>query len=180
MSNPIDNMSENAVMTTISDNLSSNDNDKPQFNDVYDTDDETFVYNDDAEDSRSGVGKRGKFVPHDDLHFQVKSLSQLYDDSGRRRTFTTQFYATYYAPGTRIRNATTGLYERHRCGSMYESLYYKVTHATGEFGNKDPLTLFYDSPEQYERHWNVRVSQDNKDRWQSKYVSAQRRYLSNE
>jgi hypothetical protein len=83
-------------------------------------------------------------------------------------------------PGARIRNAATSLYDRHRCGSIYENLYFKVCHATGEFGNKDPLVLFYDSPEQYERHWNVRITQDSKDAWQTKYVAAQRRLLSDE
>jgi len=143
-----------------------------QFYDKYSDNDDTA--------SRTTVagGKYGKFVPSDPLHFQVKRRVKSYDDNGRQRTMTTQFFSTVNNPGSRIRNATTGFSERHRCGSIYEDLYYKVTHATGEFGNKEPLTLFYDSPEQYEQHWNVRVTQENKERWQAKYVAAQRRLLS--
>jgi hypothetical protein len=176
MSIAIDNTSVNAVMTTVSDNISSNGQ---HFDDVYDSDDEVEIYGD-SDSHVTGAGKRGKFVPMDELHFQVKNRTKLYDDSGRPRMFTTQFYATRYMPGARIRNAATSLYEKHRCGSIYENLYFKVSHATGEFGNKDPLVLFYDSPEQYERHWNVRIPQDSKDTWQSKYVEAQRRLLRDE
>jgi hypothetical protein len=176
MSVVVDNMSVNAVMTNVSDNISS---DPPHFDDVYDSDDEVEIYGE-SDSHVSGNGKRGKFVPHDELHFQVKTRTKVYDDSGRPRMFTTQFYSTKYTPGARIRNAATSFYEKHRCGSIYEDLYFKVSHATGEFGNKDPLILFYDNPEQYERHWNIRISQESKDIWQAKYVAAQRRLLRDE
>lgn len=140
--------------------------------DKYSENDDTI-----SQTTTAAGGKYGKFVPQDSMHFQIKKKVKSYDDNGRQRTMTTQFFATVNNPGTRIRNATTGFSERHRCGSINEDLYYKVTHSTGEFGNKEPLTLFYDSPEQYEQHWNVRVSQENKDTWQTKYVAAQRRIL---
>lgn len=145
-----------------------------QYFDKYSESDDTF-----SRSTAAGGGKkRNQFAPQDPLHFQIKRAVNLYDDNGRKRSLTTEFYATRNIPGTRIRNAATGNTERHRCGSIYENLYYKVCHATGEFGNKDPLILFYDTPEQYERHWNVRLSQENKDQWQVKYVEAQRRFLN--
>lgn len=163
-------------MTTISDNISS---DAPHFDDVYDTDDEIELYLD-TDSHVSGNGRRGKFAPLDEFHFQVKTQVEKQDKHEQTRVFTLQFYATRNVIGSRIRNAATGLYDKHRCGSFAENLYFKVCHATGEFGNREPLVLFYDSPEQYERHWNIRISQDSKDAWQAKYVEAQRRLLRDE
>jgi len=122
-----------------------------------------------------GGGKHRGFMPQDALHFQIRNKLNLYDDNGRKRNFAIQFFATRNNPGARIRNALTGFSEKHRVGSCNEDLYFKVTHATGEFDNRESLTLFYDSPEQYEKHWNMRLSQEDKEHWQSKYVAAQRR-----
>jgi len=53
--------------------------------------------------------------------------------------------------GTTIRNAVTGeKHYGHRVGSRHEDLYFKTRICTGEF--REPVTLFYDSVEQYERH----------------------------
>ena len=53
--------------------------------------------------------------------------------------------------GSTIRNAVTGeKYYGHRVGSRHEDLYFKARVCTGEF--VEPVTLFYDSIEQYERH----------------------------
>jgi hypothetical protein len=53
--------------------------------------------------------------------------------------------------GSTIRNAVTGeKYYGNRVGSRHEDLYFKVRVCTGEF--IEPVTLFYDSIEQYERH----------------------------
>lgn len=64
--------------------------------------------------------------------------------------------------GTVLRNAVTGaIYYGHKVGSKNESLYFKVKICTGEFG-KEPLTLFYDSVEQYERHMKVKIDKMTK------------------
>jgi hypothetical protein len=67
--------------------------------------------------------------------------------------------------GTLIRNAVTGLRYDILVGSKEESTLFKVTDATGYNGRKDPLTLFYDSPEQYEKHNFTNVSQETKQKW---------------
>lgn len=75
--------------------------------------------------------------------------------------------------GTTIRNAISGShYYGHKVGSKYEDLYYKVGISTGDAG-RDEVVLFYDSPEQYERHMYAYVDSETKQRWlekQSKQV----------
>jgi len=60
--------------------------------------------------------------------------------------------------GSTIRNAVTGeKYYGHRVGSKREDLYFKTRICTGEFKSDNPVTLFYDSVEQYERHQHCAV-----------------------
>jgi len=77
--------------------------------------------------------------------------------------------------GTTIRNAVTGeKYYGHRVGSRYEDLYLKTRICTGEF--REPVTLFYDSVEQYERHMHCAVDND----FRTKFSSKQRAAMADE
>ena len=67
-------------------------------------------------------------------------------------------------PGSPIRNAETGEYYKYKVGTMDEDLFFKTMISTGP-GN---LTLFYDSPKQYERHQYVTLDDDIKTRWENK------------
>jgi hypothetical protein len=62
--------------------------------------------------------------------------------------------------GSKIRNAVTGSYYGHNyiVGSSYEDALFKVVEATGINGRREPLVLFYDTPEQYENHYLKLVS----------------------
>ena len=80
--------------------------------------------------------------------------------------------------GTRIRNAVTGVKENFMVGSADEDLFFKVTDSTGRYGRKDPLILYYDSPEQFENHHFTTVNQDIKNRWYEKNLAATRRMRS--
>ena len=83
-------------------------------------------------------------------------------------------YSTPTTPGSKIRDAITGA-TTPLCsvGSAYEDLYFKVVFATGDFGS-EPKTMFFDCPEQYERHLNATVSQQNKDKWTNKFAAARK------
>jgi hypothetical protein len=73
--------------------------------------------------------------------------------------------------GTTIRNAISGsYYYGDIVGSKREDLYYKVGISTGD--GKDSIVLFYDSPEQYERHMYTVVDSENKQRWLEKQMSV--------
>ena len=54
-----------------------------------------------------------------------------------------------------------------RAGSRDEDLFFSVILATGELGQNAPA-LFYDNPEQYERHFFTKVSNEIKERWEDK------------
>jgi hypothetical protein len=57
----------------------------------------------------------------------------------------------------------------HNVGSFDEDLYYKVVVCTGENKRaREPLILFYNTPEQFERHHGIRISQEDKNKWYEK------------
>jgi len=66
-----------------------------------------------------------------------------------------------------IRNAETGEYYKYKVGTMDEELFFKVIISTGEV-QTGPLTLFYESPEQYERHQHLQLDELTKKRWENK------------
>jgi len=71
--------------------------------------------------------------------------------------------------GMNIRNAETGSYYKYKVGSKEEDLFFKVALATGELKTRNGSNvLFYDSPEQYEKHLMAEVDQEIKDNWVAK------------
>ena len=77
--------------------------------------------------------------------------------------------------GTTIRNAVTGeKYYGHKVGSSDEDLYFKTKICTGEFG-PDPVTLFYDNAEQYERHMGYKIDSETKQKIVMRQLSAGKR-----
>ena len=68
--------------------------------------------------------------------------------------------------GTYIRNAETGNNYKYKVGSKEEGLFFKVALGTGELNTRNcSNVLFYDSPEQYEKHLMDEISQEIKDNW---------------
>jgi hypothetical protein len=74
--------------------------------------------------------------------------------------------------GSNIRNAVTGAYYNYTVGSANEDFLFKVIDSTGRNNRRDPLMLYYDNPEQYEKHKHTQVSQKSKERWHKKYLRA--------
>jgi hypothetical protein len=71
--------------------------------------------------------------------------------------------------GMSIRNAETGNYYKYKVGSKEEDLFFKIALATGELKTKNGSNvLFYDSPEQYEKHLMTELNQEIKDNWVEK------------
>jgi len=91
------------------------------------------------------------------------------------------YFSTRYAPGSRIRHAVSGAVELARVGSVDEDAFFKVCMSTCELndqtGSKQHAHhgkfLYYDSPEQYERHFKVQLSPDVVMRWHNKQHGAQ-------
>lgn len=81
-----------------------------------------------------------------------------------------EFYSTSIEPGTYIRDAVTGSrYTNYRVGSSDETLFFKVRVAEGgsEYKN-EPITLFFDDPETYERILGASVKPQEKENWLNK------------
>jgi hypothetical protein len=70
--------------------------------------------------------------------------------------------------GSFIVNAETGYTSRCRVGSLDEKLFYSVHVSTGEGRNRQPISLYYDSPEQYESHYMTIVEPNIKQQWKQK------------
>lgn len=107
---------------------------------------------DDSKKSDKGFHKIKRWVDHKKVEIDV--------------------YSTNNTPGLMIRDAVTGdKYMQYRVGSLNEHQFFKVRITTGEMG-KDCVTLFFDSPEQYERHTKGEISQSIKDKWLRKCVEV--------
>ena len=86
--------------------------------------------------------------------------------------FVLEYYETSINVDTRIRNAVTGCRYRddhpklrYLVGSRQEDLFFKVIISNGENGNNNPVFLFYDNPEQFEKHQRVLLAQPIKEKW---------------
>jgi len=74
-----------------------------------------------------------------------------------------------------IRHAMTGITTRHRVGTKHQDLYFTVADTSGNGRQlKFPKHLYYDSPEEYERHQCIQVTQETKERWYAKNFKARR------
>lgn len=108
----------------------------------------------------------------DDKHSLNKPNSVIRVDPVKNKRVKVEFYETALIPNRFIKNAVTGAIESpFRVGSADEDLFFSVMLTTGECGQTPPC-LFYDSPEQYERHFFAAVSDEAKLRWRTRYAHA--------
>lgn len=107
----------------------------------------------------------------------AKSRKQKKIDSGlkvfthvisKKRTVRVSAYDTSSMPNKLIRDAVSGQYTQYRVGSIDEDLFFSVCVATGEHG-QEPVFLYFDSPEQYERVFMTVVQDESKARWRLKH-----------
>ncbi len=106
-----------------------------------------------------------------DIHQNNKGFHLIKRQSKDGKHHNVEFFSSG-SQGSNIRNAISGTYYYgDRVGSKQEDLYYKVCISSGDMG-KDTIVLFYDSPEQYERHMYTTVDSEDKKRWLEKQVSV--------
>jgi hypothetical protein len=94
----------------------------------------------------------------------VKPLNRTWRDGKFYKRVTIECYGSGQI-GSRVRNAVTGQYYPYVVGNREEDVLFKVIDAVGRDGRKDPIMLYYDSPEQYENHQFVTVGQVVKETW---------------
>jgi hypothetical protein len=87
---------------------------------------------------------------------------------------TIEYYFTPIDPDRIIRNAVTGQYETgYKTGSRNRDMFFKVV--TGNCSKSHHL--YYDSPEQFERHFHTTVSPTIKEEWNIKATNQRRFWL---
>lgn len=101
----------------------------------------------------------------------------------KRKKVEIGYFTTSYIPNSKIVNAITGLRYRDEdpklnisVGSIHEDLFFKVRISNGE-SSPDPVLVFYDSPEQFEKHQCILLNQKLKESWLNKrmqYLYAKR------
>jgi len=124
---------------------------------------------DDAKLKKNAIAESEKLDPN----FQkvTKAFNNTWSDGKFYKKITIKSYGSGQM-GSRIRNAVTGQYTPYLVGSKNEDLFFVVNDSTGLFGRKDPLFLFYDSPEQYENHQFIILKQTIKEKWYEKNFLA--------
>ena len=91
-----------------------------------------------------------------------------------------EYYKSVNTPGAKIRNAVTGIYENYRVGRKEEDLFFKVGSSIVKDPNSESHLLFYDSPEQYEKHFRCELKDELKRTWTNKSSVARNRLIEEE
>jgi len=81
-----------------------------------------------------------------------------------------ELYSTRSNPGRLIRNPVAGYKSNDRVGTFAERSYFKI-RMTSIGDGIEPITLYYDSPEGYEKHLHTTVSHEIKTAWRSRFTS---------
>lgn len=139
-------------------------------NTQHDNDNDSYYSGSKTSDSRSLNKKQKKEL--DDLKSLDSGFRKVVGKDANNHKTTVEYYSTGYTPNLRIRCPVTGTRTNYRVGSKDEDLFYSVIMATGYNGQKTPDHLYYDSPEQYERHWGVKINAASKQKWYNRYVVA--------
>ena len=131
-------------------------------------DDSSFIHN----RKSTEVGRKT------DKTYEIYSLpvNKILQDGKFHKTVTIANYGSGQQ-GTRIRNAVTGERYDHLVGSKSEDLYFKVIDSMARFNRKDPLILFYDTPDQYENHHFTSLSNSVKEKWYEKCLESRTKLI---
>lgn len=94
------------------------------------------------------------------------------DNKGRNKT---RLITAYYSGGmgSKIVDATTGAETQHQIGTKSEHLYFKVSYVANHAKNIQnvPVTLYYNSPNEYEQHLCEELDEPIKHVWSDKYYA---------
>jgi hypothetical protein len=80
-------------------------------------------------------------------------------------------YSTRITPRASIRDPIYGTFLPDKVGSKDEYKYFKVRMSNIATDDRTPITLFYDSPEGYEKHQHMRVSANIKNAWHDRRLA---------
>ncbi len=106
---------------------------------------------------------------HNDYKQVDKGYHSVIIQRSKNQRFRISFYETAMTPGNMIRNAVTGeRYSEYRVGSSAEDLFFTVCYSVGNTGSRNPCILFFETPNEYEYLFRVKLSEKDLETWKSK------------
>ena len=100
------------------------------------------------------------------FHTYTYNLSKKINGKKHSKKMSIQYYSSGPS-GTRIINAISGTKTDFIVGSNKENLFFKVIMSTGTHEGGS-VTLFYNSPEEFEKHQNCFANPESKEKWYDK------------
>jgi hypothetical protein len=92
-----------------------------------------------------------------------------------KKSVAVELYTCSDTPGRMIRSAIGGsFHSNYRVGKTDEYIFFKIGMCTGECRGGSN-TMYFDTPEQYEKTFNVTLSQELKDNWYARF-NTERKY----
>lgn len=135
-----------------------------------DYEEQSYVYHEsgDMDDSTTFIDVKSKRKRMDN-YFEAdpghKIIGTKYDKL--------EYYAGSMLPGASIRNAVTGIREYNlKVGNWNDEVQFFKVRYVGNYSTNSPDVLYYDSPEQAERHMRCNLNQRVKNKWQKQYTRA--------
>ena len=111
-------------------------------------------------------------------HKVVRPFGKVWKDGKYYKNVSIEYYGSGDI-GSNIRNAVTGQRMSHFVGSLDQDLYFSVSVSNGENKReRAPVHLFYSSPEEYENHQFMELSETQKEQWREKNSKAKIRNLN--
>jgi hypothetical protein len=138
---------------------------------------ETAVNDESSVEFKLRQEKTADAVNRLDRHYDKYSIpfNGTWTDGKYYKRITIENYGSG-SHGTFIRNAVTGARYNIPVGSSDEDILFKVNNSIGRDGRREPVMLYYDSPEQYENHHLTSVSPEVKNKWHNRHLEAQKRF----
>ena len=140
--------------------------------DIYD---EAYINVNDNEDIHSETASSVTSIrPNYRRSLDTRKLDKDFFQLKRENNRKISGYGTLNVPCVSIRNAVNGYYitdsnnKRCRVGSLDEDLFFSVKISMLGY-DQEMRKLFYDNPEQCERHLRIDISNDIKKKWSEKY-----------
>ena len=104
-----------------------------------------------------------------------RTYTKVVDGEKVKKRVAIELYTCSDTPGRMIRSAIGGAFHaNYRVGKTDEYIFFKVGMCTGEC-RSESNTMYFDTPEQYEKVFNVTVSQKLKDEWYLRF-NSERKY----
>ena len=103
-------------------------------------------------------------------HFHYKYIKYL-DSKGKTKKRRIEFYNTAETMGNQIRNAIDGqIYPNMLTGTKCEDLFFKIRIFVKDDNEEKEkgYTLFYNGPEEFEKHQNISLDISKKNNWYQK------------